>query len=494
MKPRHVVAHSVWSGGQARGVHGNPTGGRQVFGWVAPASDEPKTVGQERLVVGLQVTIGAQLLPLMTQLVIWATTRLVPMLKRTGDWLKNHHRQIADLAPKILKVALALAGVFSAIKLVNIATSLTTSILGLVATPVGQVVLAVGAVAAAIAGLVAALIYAYHHCREFHDGGTRWSTASCRPGVGRSGSSRGGCRRRRWRGRRSASPPLHPSLHRTLNPHHVEENDMQFIQAAHHSADPNLPPTRVVIHATCPDVGFPSASRAGRAVGTAGYLASISASGSAHYVCDATETVQYLGEDVIGWLAPPNGHSIGIEICADGGSRASFNNPSHAYSPKQWLSPQVWLAVEKAAHLTRQICHRYAIPMRRLTVAGTPRRGCVRCRRRRSVSRVAGNRRCRWMFLTARRGGPARVQVRLRCPARSPERGPLLGWLPGGGAFVMPRHLPSPVGVIVPGTISSRSQQEIPSQRRTQLRSPDSPPDYPQNRPTPSPEGKKKTS
>lgn len=166
MKPRHVVAHSVWSGGQARGVHGNPTGGRQVFGWVAPASDEPKTVGQERLVVGLQVTIGAQLLPLMTQLVIWATTRLVPMLKRTGDWLKNHHRQIADLAPKILKVALALAGVFSAIKLVNIATSLTTSILGLVATPVGQVVLAVGAVAAAIAGLVAALIYAYHHCRE----------------------------------------------------------------------------------------------------------------------------------------------------------------------------------------------------------------------------------------------------------------------------------------------------------------------------------------
>ena len=282
MKPRHVVAHSVWSGGQARGVHGNPTGGRQVFGWVAPASDEPKTVGQERLVVGLQVTIGAQLLPLMTQLVIWATTRLVPMLKRTGDWLKNHHRQIADLAPKILKVALALAGVFSAIKLVNIATSLTTSILGLVATPVGQVVLAVGAVAAAIAGLVAALIYAYHHCREFHDGGTRWSTASCRPGVGRSGSSRCGCRRRRWRGRRSASPPLHPSLHRTLNPHHVEENDMQFIQAAHHSADPNLPPTRVVIHATCPDVGFPSASRAGRAVGTAGYLASISASGSAH--------------------------------------------------------------------------------------------------------------------------------------------------------------------------------------------------------------------
>ena len=291
------------------------------------------------------------------------------MLKHTGDWLKNHHRQIADLAPKILKVALALAGVFSAIKLVNIATSLTTSILGLVATPVGQVMLAVGAVAAAIAGLVAALIYAYHHCREFHDRGTRWSTASCRPGVGRSGSSRCGCRRRRWRGRRSASPPLHPSLHRTLNPHHVEENDMQFIQAAHHSADPNLPPTRVVIHATCPDVGFPSASRAGRAVGTAGYLASISASGSAHYVCDVTETVQCLGEDVIGWLAPPNGHSIGIEICADGGSRASFNNPSHAYSPEQWLSPQVWLAVEKAAHLTQQICHRYAIPVRRLTVA-----------------------------------------------------------------------------------------------------------------------------
>lgn len=144
---------------------------------------------------------------------------------------------------------------------------------------------------------------------------------------------------------------------------------MTFIQARHHGGNSNTPITRLVIHATCPDVGYPSASKAGRAVSTAEYFASTSRSASAHYVCDVSATVQCLSEETIGYHAPPNSHSIGIEICADGGSRASFEKASHAYTREQWLSPQVWPAVERAAILARGICHRHHIPVRKLTTA-----------------------------------------------------------------------------------------------------------------------------
>ena len=144
---------------------------------------------------------------------------------------------------------------------------------------------------------------------------------------------------------------------------------MTFIQAAHHSSGSNLPPTRVVIHATCPEMGFPSASAKGRAVSTARYFQSESSGGSAHWVVDIGETVQCLGENVIAWHAPPNAHSLGIEICADGGSAASFKNPKVRYTRANWLSPQVWPAVLRAASLTRELCSKYDIPVTKLSAA-----------------------------------------------------------------------------------------------------------------------------
>ncbi|AZP38765.1 N-acetylmuramoyl-L-alanine amidase [Acidipropionibacterium acidipropionici] len=144
---------------------------------------------------------------------------------------------------------------------------------------------------------------------------------------------------------------------------------MTFIQAAHHSSGSNLPPTRVVIHATCPEMGFPKASAKGRAVSTARYFQSASSGGSAHYVVDIGETVQCLGENVIAWHAPPNAHSLGIEICADGGSATSFSNPKVRYTRAQWLSPQVWPAVLRAAALTRKMCSKYGIPVVKLSAS-----------------------------------------------------------------------------------------------------------------------------
>jgi len=144
---------------------------------------------------------------------------------------------------------------------------------------------------------------------------------------------------------------------------------MKFIQAAHHSSGSNLPPTRVVIHATCPELGFPKASAKGRAVSTARYFQSSASGGSAHYIVDIGETVQCLGENVIAWHAPPNARSLGIEICADGGSATSFRNPNVRYRRTQWLSPQVWPAVLRAAALTRQACSKYGIPVTKLSAA-----------------------------------------------------------------------------------------------------------------------------
>lgn len=144
---------------------------------------------------------------------------------------------------------------------------------------------------------------------------------------------------------------------------------MTFIQAYHHSAGSNLTPTRVVIHSTCPEMGYPKASAAGRAVSTARYFQSSGSGGSAHYVVDVAETVQCLKENVIAWHAPPSGKSLGVEICSDGGSKTSFRNPRVAYTRAQWLSPQVWPAVLRAAALTRQLCQKYSIPMVKLSAS-----------------------------------------------------------------------------------------------------------------------------
>lgn len=135
------------------------------------------------------------------------------------------------------------------------------------------------------------------------------------------------------------------------------------IRAIHDSGPGNIPPTRVVIHATNPGVGFPAASSAGRAQSTAAYFALPQSGGSAQYVCDVVGETHCVPDNVISWNAPPNEHSIGIEVCAEGGdpSAAPLN-----YSREQWLSPQAWPAVQRAADRTAELCHRFGIPMVRI--------------------------------------------------------------------------------------------------------------------------------
>jgi len=134
-------------------------------------------------------------------------------------------------------------------------------------------------------------------------------------------------------------------------------------RAAHDSGVGNTPPTRVVIHATCPNVGYPMASGPGTALGTARYFQSAAAGGSAHYVCDGGEEQHCVPDDIIAWHAPPNQHSIGIEICAEGGEYPK------SYTRAQWLSDAVWPGVLRAAARTRELCQRYSIPQVKLSPA-----------------------------------------------------------------------------------------------------------------------------
>lgn len=130
------------------------------------------------------------------------------------------------------------------------------------------------------------------------------------------------------------------------------------IRAAFSSFTPgdNMVPTRVVVHATCPNIGYDKASAPGAALGTARYFASASAGGSAHYVCGVDGEQHCVPDDTIAYHAPPNARSLGIEITAEGGAYPA------SYTRDQWLSPAVWPAVERAAARTRELCQRFAIP------------------------------------------------------------------------------------------------------------------------------------
>lgn len=135
------------------------------------------------------------------------------------------------------------------------------------------------------------------------------------------------------------------------------------IRALHDSGPGNLPPTRVVIHATAPNIGYPRASEAGKAASSARYFTSGQTIGSAHYVVDVAGEEHCVPDAITAHHAPPNPHSLGIEIAAEGGDYP------RSYTREQWLSPLVWPAVLRAAERAAELCARFKIPAVKLSVA-----------------------------------------------------------------------------------------------------------------------------
>lgn len=124
--------------------------------------------------------------------------------------------------------------------------------------------------------------------------------------------------------------------------------------AAHTTPGDNKPIYRVVLHSTV------SPCVPGGARSIAGYFRSQAAGGSAHYVVDPHEVVQVVYDGVIAWHAPPNQHSIGIEMC---------DMPTTANADR-WKDANHKAMLDKTAELTARLCLTYGVPIHWRTTIG----------------------------------------------------------------------------------------------------------------------------
>lgn len=121
---------------------------------------------------------------------------------------------------------------------------------------------------------------------------------------------------------------------------------------AHSSGNGNLPLNRIVIHCT-------AGADAKGATGTARYFQDPNATGSAHYVVDPNATVQCAYDAVVCWHAPPNTHSLGIEICC------SLANDGKGH----WQLASHVTMMQHTATLVAVKCIEHKVPAVKLSVA-----------------------------------------------------------------------------------------------------------------------------
>lgn len=131
------------------------------------------------------------------------------------------------------------------------------------------------------------------------------------------------------------------------------------IAAYHFSAGNNQPVSRIVIHTTSPPkLPFPVASALGQARRTALYFSLPVSGGSAHYVVDRGSEEHCLRDNQIAHHAPPNRRSLGVEICGQA-----------YYTRSQWLSGDVWPAVQRAKDRAWELAERHKVPWVKLSIA-----------------------------------------------------------------------------------------------------------------------------
>lgn len=118
-----------------------------------------------------------------------------------------------------------------------------------------------------------------------------------------------------------------------------------------HSGTANKPINRVVIHSAV----IPCEN--GRAV-QLGHMNQTSITGSWHYAVDPENTIQCSFDSFVCWHAPPNPHSIGIEMA---------DIPQHV--PGRWQTPNHRKMLKRTARLTARLCLAYNIPLQFLTPA-----------------------------------------------------------------------------------------------------------------------------
>lgn len=121
--------------------------------------------------------------------------------------------------------------------------------------------------------------------------------------------------------------------------------------AAHYSGVQTVV-NRIVIHT----MEWPEHAKT--AEDCASYFASPSAKGSAHYCVDNDSIVQCVPCSRVGWHAPPNTGSIGIELAGRAGQGKAG-----------WADEYSQAVLMNAARLTRALCKTFTVPPTKLAVA-----------------------------------------------------------------------------------------------------------------------------
>lgn len=133
---------------------------------------------------------------------------------------------------------------------------------------------------------------------------------------------------------------------------------------AHHSGETNHPPRLVVIHSAVTPCRPGMARQLGKwnAAGTTG--------GSWHYATDPAETIQCSYDRFVCWAAPPNGHTLHIEMADHPVPVPPLAQRLRARKTWRWNDPEQAKMLERTAQLTAQLCLAYGLPPRYVGAAG----------------------------------------------------------------------------------------------------------------------------
>jgi hypothetical protein len=137
---------------------------------------------------------------------------------------------------------------------------------------------------------------------------------------------------------------------------------------AKHSGTANKPPTRVVVHSAV----MPCEPGRARQLGTMNSVGS--GGGSWHYSVDPDETFQCSYDSYICWHAPPNSHSIGIEM-ADYPGPVPGDSPGSARWKAlkrvwRWRTTNQQKMLRRTAELVAHLCAAYGLPPTYVAASG----------------------------------------------------------------------------------------------------------------------------
>ncbi len=137
---------------------------------------------------------------------------------------------------------------------------------------------------------------------------------------------------------------------------------------ANHSGVGNHPPTRVVVHSAV------TPCRAGMARNLARMNRDGSTGGSWHYATDPVEVIQCSWDRFVCWHAPPNGHSLAIEMADTPGPVPGDRRGSAAWKAAKrawrWRRPEQRAMLRNTADLTAHLLVAYGLPVRYVGARG----------------------------------------------------------------------------------------------------------------------------